>query len=160
LFPENNGMKRFFLWLVVVGGGILAVALAAALARVAHDHTAMAPWPVMFGVALSYSAIPALAAASRLIRGRAALRILARVILLPMTVTALAVVPPLTVAGMALFQPGWQNLLGALMAAIILAPFAWYYLSLYRRLGRLLAETIARPAQTAGGPGDEKSENY
>jgi hypothetical protein len=163
--PRRSGtatFSRFFLWLVVVGGGILGVAVAGAVARVAAGALTRGAvtqggalsWSMAFILALSYSAVFALAAAGRLVRAQKALRALRLVLLLPLTVTSLAVIPPLVVAVKAAFEPGWQNLLGALIAAAISIPFAWYYLSLYRRLGRLLAGQIRQVAGSGGKSAD------
>ena len=131
-------MKRFVLWLIAVGGGILALGLSGAIAEIGKAHDARVPWLVTFVVSLSYCSIPALDAAAQLSTGMRAIRAVRYVVTIPLIVTALTTLMPLALVATDILQTAWESLLGASIAALILAPFAWYYLSLYRRLGRAL----------------------
>jgi hypothetical protein len=141
-------VKRFILLLVAIGGGILAIGLSAAVAKVGNAHDSRVPWLVMFLVSLSYAAIPALDATAQLLTGLRAVRIVRRIVLIPLIVTVLVALIPVGVAGSALLKTDWQNLIGSLIAALIFTPFAWYYRSLYRRLGRTLTDISEQTKRT------------
>lgn len=148
-------MKRVILWLIAVGGGILVVSLSAVVADVGHAHDARVPRLVIFIVSFSYCAIPVLDAAAQLASGITAMRVIRRVVLLPLIVTALTAFTPLAIVATdivatEIVQMEWLSLLGALIAAILLIPFVWYYVSLYRRLGRTIAGVIEQAKETAG----------
>jgi len=64
-------------------------------------------------------------------------------------VTALTTLTPLALVATDIFRMEWLSLPGALIATILLAPFVWYYLSLYRRLGKALTSMIEQRKETA-----------
>jgi len=142
-------LKRFALWLIAMGGGILAIGLSGVVAEVGNAHDARAPWLVIYLVSLSYCAIPALDAAAQLSTGMRGILILRRVVTIPLIITALTTLMPLALVVTDVSQMERPSLMGALIATVILAPFVWYYLSLYRRLGRALTGISRQTKGTA-----------